>query len=118
MHPFHTILAVTLLTVCAMSAQASDADFKTLYESLAERGEYDPQADAFKPMLHAAAESDRVAWPEGDWRQVARIFAVGKIPGGKADIGVWTFKIDRDANAVRTAPLATAPCRVCVRGSH
>jgi len=100
MNLFRILFLALLLATNAVSA----APFKTLYEALAERGEYDPKTDTFKQARKEAAELDRIAWMEGDWRQVASIFANGAVPRSKAEMGVWTITLDRAANAVRWAP--------------
>jgi hypothetical protein len=104
MHRFACGLAVAFLASGALAAQAHAAPFKTLYEALAEKGEYDPKADKFKPALNAKVELERFRWLEGKWRQKASLYAIGAIPAVTSDAGLWTFSLDQDANAIRYAP--------------
>src|SRR5262245_59565904 len=101
--PVYRALFLCLLVAAGVDTASAD-EFKTLYEALAANGEYDPKADTFKPALKAKAELDAFRWLEGDWRQNASLYPVGAIRAVTSDVGVWTFRIDRESNAVRYAP--------------
>lgn len=98
------VFRILALALVLASPAASAAPFKTLYEVLAERGEYDAKADTFKETRKAAPELERIAWIIGDWRQVASVFPNGRVRGSKTEAGVWRLSIDRSANSVRWAP--------------